>query len=248
MWAWAHAVNTHRHNWGIELDSKMTPVGGAKYLGVPNIFMMLPPYKKEAEKAAGFRRIIWQLTFEKNFEFTRDLECIENLAEVYPNIEGIILDDMIAVEAIERGLKPQTLAKLRDTLQQGTRPLSLWGTLYTKEFEHPGLGEYLKFLDVITLWTWVADDLDNLEHNLCKAEELVAGKPIWLGLYMYDYGTKKQMPVERMRFQCEKALQWVKTNRIDGMIFLATCITDLGFETVEWTQQWIQKVGEESMG
>ena len=31
----------------------------------------------------------------------------------------------------------------------------------------------------------------------------------------------------------------------EGMIFLASCICDLKLEAVEWTRQWIQKVGDE---
>jgi hypothetical protein len=38
-------------------------------------------------------------------------------------------------------------------------------------------------------------------------------------------------------------LQWLQEGRIEGMIFLASCICDLGLETVEWSRQWIQKVG-----
>ena len=45
--------------------------------------------------------------------------------------------------------------------------------------------------------------------------------------------------------QCELGLEWLKQGRIDGMIFLASCICDLDLETVEWTRKWIQKVGDQ---
>ena len=53
---------------------------------------------------------------------------------------------------------------------------------------------------------------------------------------MWDYGAKRPMPVNLMEKQCETGLQWLQEGRIEGMIFLASCICDLGLETVEWTR------------
>jgi hypothetical protein len=62
---------------------------------------------------------------------------------------------------------------------------------------------------------------------------------------MWDYGTQKPMPIERMKQQCELGLKWLKEGRIEGMVFLASNICDLNLETVEWTREWIKKVGNE---
>ena len=62
---------------------------------------------------------------------------------------------------------------------------------------------------------------------------------------MWDYGDKKPLSVAAMEDQCELGLEWLKQGRIDGMIFLASCICDLDLETVEWTRKWIQKVGDQ---
>ena len=32
------------------------------------------------------------------------------------------------------------------------------------------------------------------------------------------------------------------------MIFLANTVMDVGLESVEWTRQWIQEVGQEPLG
>jgi hypothetical protein len=53
------------------------------------------------------------------------------------------------------------------------------------------------------------------------------------------------MPVEWMRHQCELGLTWLKEGKIEGMIFLASCICDLDLEAVEWTRAWIREVGDE---
>ncbi len=36
-------------------------------------------------------------------------------------------------------------------------------------------------------------------------------------------------------------MAWLKAGRIEGMIFLATCICDLGLETVEWLREEIRR-------
>jgi hypothetical protein len=50
------------------------------------------------------------------------------------------------------------------------------------------------------------------------------------------------MPLELMQKQCEIGLRWLREGRIEGMIFLASCICDIELETVEWTRRWIAEV------
>ena len=80
-----------------------------------------------------------------------------------------------------------------------------------------------------------------------KAEELAPKAGKVLGCYMWDYGEHHPMPVDRMAMQCELGLRWLREGRIEGMIFLASCICDLNIEAVEWTRNWIAKVGEEEV-
>ena len=68
-----------------------------------------------------------------------------------------------------------------------------------------------------------------------------------LGCYMYDYGAGQEMPVALMAKQCELGLKWLREGRIEGMIFLASCIGDLGLAAVEWTRQWIASVGDKPL-
>jgi len=46
---------------------------------------------------------------------------------------------------------------------------------------------------------------------------------------------------------CEVGLRWLREGRIEGMIFLASCICDLGLKTVEWTRRWITEVGDQTI-
>jgi len=64
-----------------------------------------------------------------------------------------------------------------------------------------------------------------------------------LGCYMWDYGIEQPMPADVLRNQCNRALEWLRQRRIDGIIFLASCICDLQLEAVESVKQWINEVG-----
>ena len=99
----------------------------------------------------------------------------------------------------------------------------------------------------MSFWTWKAADLTDLERNLTTVEKLAPGCGRVLGCYMWDYGQKAPMPLHLMQQQCELALSWLKEGRIEGIIFLASCICDLDLEAVEWTRRWIAEVGDESI-
>lgn len=71
------------------------------------------------------------------------------------------------------------------------------------------------------------------------------GKRLRLGCYMWDFGSKKPMPLELMKHQCDLGLKWLKAGRIEGMIFLATNVCDLPLESVEWTREWIGRAGDQ---
>jgi hypothetical protein len=46
-----------------------------------------------------------------------------------------------------------------------------------------------------------------------------------------------------MAHQCGLGLKWLREGAIEGIVFLASCICDLGLEAVEWTRQWVREVG-----
>ena len=56
---------------------------------------------------------------------------------------------------------------------------------------------------------------------------------------MWDYGNNNQMPFGLFKKECEIGFKWLQEGRIEGIIFLASCIVDLGLETVEWVKECI---------
>jgi hypothetical protein len=169
-------------------------------------------------------------------------------SSTYPNhpARNVLSDPPPAPASAPASLSVQQLREVRKQLNVAGRRLDLGVTLYTYQLV-PQIVPHLDLCDVISLWTWRARDLKDLEGNFARLKALMPSKRIRLGCYMWDFGDLKLMPLDRMKMQCELGLRWLRQGQIEGMIFLATNICDLKLETVEWTRRWIAEVGDEPL-
>jgi hypothetical protein len=119
--------------------------------------------------------------------------------------------------------------------------------IYTHQIS-PRIVPHLTEVDRIALWTWRSADLVHLEQNFARLRAIAPTKPVVLGCYMFDYGDNKPLTVEQMQRQCELGLKWLREGKIEGMIFLASNACDMDLQAVEWTRQWIAKVGGQKIG
>jgi len=90
--------------------------------------------------------------------------------------------------------------------------------------------------------------LAKLPENFAKYQQIAPKKRTLLGIYMWDFGQGKPLPMDLMKMQCDQGLKWLKDGTIEGMIFLATNICDLKIEAVEWSKHWIAEHGREKVG
>ena len=135
-------------------------------------------------------------------------------------------------------LSPTQLREIRERLSAMGRKLPMTCVVYTHQIS-PRILPHVNEVDKVAMWTWRSDDLKDLEANFEKLERIIRHKPIVLGCYLFDYGANKQMSVDRMKHQCELGLKWLQEGRIEGMIFLASNVCDMGLPAVEWTRGWI---------
>ncbi len=143
---------------------------------------------------------------------------------------------------VPAALSPAQLSDLRNRLGLDDRNLDLGVTLYTHQLDERII-PHLRYIDIVSLWTWKAKDLAHLEDNVTRFQAIAPEKRLLLGLYMWDFGTEKPMPLDMMKKQCELALKWLCEGRIEGMIFLATNICDMDLEAVNWARSWIAEIG-----
>lgn len=252
LWIWTHKEGAQNNLFGIKETARITPVEGALYLGVPNLLFVRVGGQDDTffnNYAVSFRpmkRVVWSIIGESSSR-ENDLEKVCELASRFPNICGAIMDDFFQRptgnkdERVLSPYSPEQISQVKNKLNGSGRKLDLFIVVYDHQLHLP-VKEHLNSCDVITFWTWVAKDLVNMEENFEKLEKMCPSRRKMLGCYMYDYGGSQLMPVESMKKQCETGLRWLKEGRIEGMIFLASCVCDLEYESVEFTRDWIGKL------
>ena len=249
LWLWAHQEGSHNNRYGLTSLSRMTPAEAAIYMGVENLIMVVfadkpePPFDQHAKPLFFLKNLVWSIVGDANSKRNdekADLEEVIALSKRFPNIKGAILDDFFGQKDKHRHGLDATKG-FRDRLHDNG--LELWAIVYTQQLDMP-LGDYIDVCDRISMWTWRAEEIAKLDENFRKLEKTAAGIPKYLGCYLWDYGDRKPMPVSAMKQQCEKGLEWLKQGRLDGIVFLASCICDLDLESVEWTKKWIASIGD----
>jgi len=252
FWIWGHESGSHDKGWDIPQPSRMTPAECAFYLDVPNIIMIRyddkpsMPFDQYTIAFRPLKQVVWSITGAGGVTSDGERKHVFDLARKFPNITGVFMDDFFT-GAGEGVLSVDELQAIRKELIVDGRKLDLMVTTYTHNLDAPSVGKYLELCDKASIWTWKASDLVDMEMNFAKFEKVAPKCGKLLGCYMWDYGTHLPMPVDLMKMQCETGLQWLRDGRIEGMIFLASCICDLELEAVEWTRQWISEVGGENL-
>jgi len=255
---WGNEPKNQNEAWGLPGVSRMTAVEAALYFDVPNVVMVshrglpAPPLDQDALAMRPLRRVVWSIVNSGGGTSADYREHVFDVAARFPNFTGVLMDDFFhgseeQAQEASGSLTPDELRAVRDKLSlPDGRQLELWAVLYTHQFGLP-VQDHLALCDKVNFWTSRAGDLADLETNFARLEELHPQIPKIQGLYMWDFGARASVPVELMRLQCETGLKWLKAGRIEGMVFIASCVADFGLEVVEWTREWIAGVGDERL-
>lgn len=257
LWLWGHLSGSHNGSYGIEGISAISPADAAAQLGLRNLLMIeyggepKPPLAPHAAELNALEEVVWSVVGagrDRVDGLARSVEPVLALAKRFRNVKGAILDDMFCHgdDRCEPRITLQDLRRCRTALHEVPFPLDLWCVLYDYQLE-ADVAEYLALCDVVTFWTWQSKDLGALDINFATMEMLAPESRRLLGCYMYDYGDSAPMAVDVMRRQCDTALEWLKSGRIDGVIFLSNCVCDLGYEAVDSTRDWIAEHGDEPL-
>ena len=248
----AGADRTWLERGGIATVSRMTPAEGAFYLDVPNLILVRAEgqpapeaFEQYAYSFGPLRRVLWSIVGCGGRHEGDELPAVLGLAERFPNIRGVFMDDFFRGDG-GANLSVDELQGVRHRLEAAGRRLELWVVTYTHMLGE-SMRPWLDLCDVLTLWTWSCDDLEALPDHLARLETIAPDGRKALGCYLWDYPSSRPVPVDRVRRRCETGLQWLREGRIEGLIFLANTVCDYGFESVEWTRQWIQDVGGQEL-
>jgi len=282
---------------GYRGGSRITPAEGAHWLGVPNLMFITQPWNQPPamarEKAwktvttkeqyaisfQSLKRVQWAAVGSGGLGGLAEVPDIVTLAKDYPNITSIYLDDFVTRPYTKRadgttvGTPAMTEAQLksmRTQLGKAGRPMEVWTTIYTHEFDRkhpdfkdcePPLADQMKHFDVVVLWTAKSADLRDLEKNLTLLESI---KPkncrVALGIYLWGYWDKdpakaddksyvmgRPVPPDLMEHQCGLGLKWLKEGRVSDLVILGLAGIDQGIPSAKWMRDWIKKHGDQNL-
>lgn len=258
LWMWGHPVNAHgpHTQWKVPRDSRMTPVEACAYMGVPNMMMVwlwradapepTPSWRQYALPFAACKEVVWSIAHGHGLSFT---DHIFPLIQDSPNVTGVIMDDFFTPRAdgYYAHVDDKQLDEIMPRLRLPGRKLDLWCVVYEQDLPKP-IAKTLDRMDKLAYFMWNSPSVPQIEQHVEKLEQMAPTKPKALGLYLWDYALRKPMPMDLIKHQSEVALKLLKQGRIEGVIFVASCICDLELEAVEWTREWIKRVGDEKLG
>ena len=226
----------------------MTAVEGAYYFDIPNMCRVRmmghpqPPYDQESVAMRPCREVVWSLLGAGGEPVTEwgDVDEVIRQAKMFPNITGGVFDDFFLPQRISH-YTPEKLREIKEKMnREAGRPLDMWVVCYEDKLDTiENIEAYLNEFDVITFWTWKGSELVRAEGNIERVREMAPEKRVLAGLYMWNYGERKPLTIDEMKYQTDLYLRLMREGKIDGIVVCSNCIADLGIEAVEWTREWI---------
>ena len=249
VWIWGHPPG--KLNEPCHLDSQMTPMESALYLGARNVFY-IPIGKKmnmaQCNKAMDtLNHVGWAI--EKAYKRPEVIDNLLAQAEMFPNINNGILDDFLNEENESNNhlnYPPELLREIRHKLHTGiSRPLELWQVLYTKQLERPELLKYVDEFDLITLWFWNNSEIPFFEDRCRRFFELTPNSRRMVGIYLWSFGDDGEVDPADVRMQLDRCREFMKAGLLEGFILHSNAVADMDFAAVAEAKKWMAEHGDE---
>lgn len=260
LWMWGHDPGVYdgpKGVYNIPLSAPMSMAEGIKSMGIPNVCVIRggTPGEQYRQQFKDVKRIAWNLSGGSNKSYYALKKYVFGLRDTTPNLVGYYLDDFFHIGATpgfdRNSEKPAPAALSMDEMKQlheetlaYRRRLDLAIVLYTQQL-CPGIRPVMKHVDTVSLWIWSGSDIQKIEANFKKYRSLVPDKPTLLGIYMWDFGGRKELSVDFMAKQLDYAYKLYKEGQIEGLIFHCTPLCNKGLAAVDYARQWIAKHGKE---
>jgi hypothetical protein len=269
FWLWGQDAGSHHKGspeGGYRLPGKnlLGPREGAEYFGIDRMLRVsmstgpFPPFDAEAEKIKDLKEVVWSAigaggANQYSVNDHSDIDEVLRMAEIYPNVSGAVLDDFFhGKEAPGRSIgrhSLESIRNIRDRLHNfRKRPLNLWVVWYDYQLDFANVSDYLDLVDIVTFWTWEGRNLANMDKNIEKCIERTPDKRHFAGCYLWNYGERKPLSMDQMKYQLDRYYHWLIKGDIEGIIFCSnSTVPDVGLDTVDFTRKWIAEIGNEKI-
>jgi hypothetical protein len=261
LWMWGHDSGVYDGAYGPYNIPLSIPIGMAdaiKSMGIPNVCVIRRgiPFNGYINQFKSVKRIAWAMAMGSNESYQTLKNYVFGLRDTMPNLTGYFLDDFFRFSGAQSGdnsmkgaapaaLSMEELEQLYQETLAYKRRLDLSVVLYTHQLR-PSIQPAMKYVDIVSLWIWNGNDIQKIEENFKKYRSLVPDKPTLLGIYMWDFGGKKELDQDFMIKQLNYAHRLYKEGKIEGMIFHCTPLVNKNLKAVNYARDWIAKYGDES--
>jgi len=248
MWTWGYVIAG-------KTPEKVPFVGpsscsletAAAYIGTPNVVFMNSNHNINSLSPECFghvalcKQVICALQHGK---YKETAERVSRLSKEHPNIIGGLIDDFREKTGPSKAITPEETKAIYEALRSANPALRLYLVRYTWQDQNEMI-PFLPYFDVINLWVWVPDEKVWRETIGPETDRIAAltKKPIVLGLFLHDYGKSgKAMPMNFLEMQCVKAVDLLKTGKIEGIVFLQSGWFDQEDHRpqIQWLKQYLE--------
>ena len=251
-WMWGYVISKS----GLVISkSKEVPFVGpsgcslemaANYLGTPNAVFLNSNHDKETlcpeylDPLASCPKVICALQHGAYEETARK---ISGISRQYPNICGGLIDDFIDFHGPSAKMTADDTRRVQAALKSENPDLKLYVVQYTWQ-DQRDLEVYLPYIDAISLWVWVGNTYDWQVKMRMELENIARKlkKPVFLGLYMHDYGgTSQAIAMDVLETQTKKTIEFAKAGLIEGFVILLSGWFDREDHRpqVQWLKQYL---------
>ncbi|MEO6807790.1 MAG: hypothetical protein ABI353_01575 [Isosphaeraceae bacterium] len=261
LWMWGHDSGVYDGADGpynIPLSAPISMADGIKSMGIPNVCVIRDgtPDAEYREQFRDVKRVAWKLSAGSNESYRSLKQYVFGLRDTMPNLTGYYLDDFFRfgdrpnfdrnseTEAAPAALSLEEMEQLHAETLAYRRRLELSIVLYT-HLLCPAIKPVLRYADIVSLWIWNGAHIEQIDADFRKYRSLAPDKPTLLGIYMWDFGGRKELSERLMAQQLDYALKLYKEGQIEGMIFHCTPLCNKGLTAVDHARDWIARHGDE---
>ena len=252
LWMWGHHGNClvglkdgEAGSYGLPCEPRIDMADACREMGIPGCYVVRwtnKPAKAELDDymrgLKDLKRIAFSITDQAEESFDEKVEMALRYADTYTNLTTVVMDDFWC-----EGYS-QPVEKVRRVREEfARRGVKLSVVLYgDKDGVKSEFGEILSLCDEVTFWFWRGRNIGDIERQVTALRKLIGpDKPIRLGLYMWDFGGRKELPGEAMERQLAAAERLLFRGDVQGLIFHCTPLVDMDLEAVRISKDWIRK-------
>ena len=244
VWIWGHPP--HSLVAEFNLDGNMTPTAGMEYFGAKNVFYV--PMHNVVDRKACSEEMAPCLQAGWSMENPEQVEELLELKKDYKNITRGVFDDFFnkGTKGSYEHYTVDSFKALKERLHSSG--LDMWLVYYTMNTDEEVLNQFMPILDGVILWFWHAVDNAEFEQKLQEYLQRTKGQKHMVGIYLYDFGNKKEANPDTVIYQLNRAKQLLIDGVIEGFVLHTNGVVDLGYEAVKVAKEWMEKNGDEIIG